>query len=108
MRAPGGDEPPRSELLLVLDQFEEYFLYHPDEDGDGTLALELPRAVTRENLRASFVVSIREDAYTQLDRFEGRIRNLFGELPARASRRAGRPSGDRGARRAVQRAPSRR
>ena len=76
--APGGDEPPRSELLLVLDQFEEYFLYHPDEDGDGTLAVELPRAVMRENLRANFVVSIREDAYTQLDRFEGRIRNLFG------------------------------
>ena len=22
-------------LLVVLDQFEEYFLYHPDEDGDG-------------------------------------------------------------------------
>ncbi len=76
--APGGDEPPRSELLLVLDQFEEYFLYHPDEDGEGTLALELPRAVMREDLRAGFLVSIREDAYTQLDRFEGRIRNLFG------------------------------
>ena len=76
--APGGDEPPHSELLLVLDQFEEYFLYHRDEDGEGTLALELPRAVMREDLRASFLVSIREDAYTQLDRFEGRIRNLFG------------------------------
>jgi WD40 repeat protein len=75
---PGGDEPPHSELLLVLDQFEEYFLYHRDEDGDGTLAVELPRAVMREDLRASFLVSIREDAYTQLDRFEGRIRNLFG------------------------------
>ena len=62
----------------MLDQFEEYFLYHPDEDGEGTLAVELPRAVTREDLRASFLVSIREDAYTQLDRFEGRIRNLFG------------------------------
>ena len=22
-------------LLIVLDQFEEYFLYHPDEDGEG-------------------------------------------------------------------------
>jgi WD40 repeat protein len=75
--APDADEPPRSELLLVLDQFEEYFLYHPDEDGDGTLAVELPRAVMREDLRASFLVSIREDSYTQLDRFEGRIRNLF-------------------------------
>ena len=107
--APGGDEPPRSELLLVLDQFEEYFLYHADEDGDGTLAVELPRAVMREDLRASFLVSIREDAYAQLDRFEGRIRNLFGSnFSARASRRAGRPAGDRGAGGAVQRAPPRR
>ena len=23
-------------LLVVLDQFEDYFLYHPDEDGEGT------------------------------------------------------------------------
>jgi WD40 repeat protein len=76
--APGDDEPPRSELLLVLDQFEEYFLYHPDEDGEGTLAFELPRAVMRDDLRVAFLVSIREDAYTQLDRFEGRVRNLFG------------------------------
>jgi len=27
---------------------------------------------------ASFLVSIREDAYTKLDRFKGRIPNLFG------------------------------
>ena len=92
--APGDDEVPRSELLLVLDQFEEYFLYHPDEDGEGTLAFELPRAVMRDDLRVSFLVSIREDAYTQLDRFEGRIRNLFGSnfrlehLDEAAARRA--------------------
>ena len=38
-----GDRSPRSlrawteqagTLLVVLDQFEDYFLYHPDEDGD--------------------------------------------------------------------------
>jgi WD40 repeat protein len=67
----------RTRLLIVLDQFEEYFLYHwPDEDR-GKLGEELPRALNREGLRANFAISIREDAYSQLDRFKGRIPNLF-------------------------------
>jgi hypothetical protein len=32
----------------------------------------------RSDLRANFLISIREDALAQLDRFKGRIRNLFG------------------------------
>jgi WD40 repeat protein len=71
------DEPTRTELLIILDQFEQYFVYHADEDGPGTFAVELPGAVNRDDLRASFLISLREDAYTQLDRFEGRILNLF-------------------------------
>ncbi|MGH8070026.1 MAG: tetratricopeptide repeat protein [Candidatus Entotheonellia bacterium] len=67
----GGD------LLIILDQFEEYFLYHPDEDGEGTFAVEFPRAVDRPDLRVSFLISIREDALAKLDRFKGRIPNLF-------------------------------
>ena len=67
----------RIRLLIVLDQFEEYFLYHGDEDGEGTIAVELPAAVNREGLRANFAISIREDAYARLDRFKGRIPNLF-------------------------------
>ena len=53
-----GEEPPRwqppepvvetlkqwtqdlDRLLLVLDQFEEYFRYHPDESGEGALAVD--------------------------------------------------------------------
>lgn len=70
-------DPVRTELLVVLDQFEQYFVYHPDEDGPGTFAVEFPRAVNREGLRANFLISLREDAYTMLDRFEGRITNLF-------------------------------
>lgn len=64
-------------LLVILDQFEEYFLYHPEEGGDGTFATELPRAVNRLDLRAGFLVAIREDALARLDRFQGRIPNLF-------------------------------
>lgn len=67
----GGD------LLIILDQFEEYFLYHPYEDGDGTFAAEFPRAVNRAGLRVHFLIAIREDALAKLDRFKGRIPNLF-------------------------------
>jgi WD40 repeat protein len=67
----GGD------LLIILDQFEEYFLYHGEEDGEGTFAVEFPRAVNRRDLRVSFLTSIREDALAKLDRFKGRIPNLF-------------------------------
>ena len=71
------DEPIRTELLVIFDQFEQYFVYHGDEDGPDTFAVQFPQAVNREDLRASFLISLREDAYTQLDRFEGRILNLF-------------------------------
>ena len=65
------------ELLVILDQFEEYFLYHPDEKGDGTFAAEFPRAVNRANLRVNFLVSVREDTLAKLDRFKGHIPDLF-------------------------------
>ena len=65
------------DLMIVLDQFEEYFLYHGLEDGDGTFAVEFPRAVNRRDLRVSFLVSMREDSIAKLDFFKGRIPNLF-------------------------------
>jgi WD40 repeat protein len=64
-------------LLVVLDQFEDYFLYHPNERGEGTFDGEFPRIVNEPNLRANFLVSIREDAWAKLDRFEGRVPQLF-------------------------------
>ncbi len=70
-RRLGGD------LLIVLDQFEEYFLYHPQERGEGTFDFEFPRAVNRRDLRVSFLISIRDDSLAKLDRFKGRIPNLF-------------------------------
>ena len=64
-------------LLIILDQFEEYFLYHPREDGPGTFATEFPAAVNRPDLRVNVLLSLREDALAKLDRFEGKIRSLF-------------------------------
>ena len=65
------------DLLLVLDQTEEYFLYHEQEEGQGTLVGELPELVTRPGLRVSVLLAIRDDALARLDRFKGHIPNLF-------------------------------
>jgi Novel STAND NTPase 1 len=80
------------DLVVILDQFEEYFVYHPREGGDGTFAVEFPRAVNQMELAVSFLVSIREDALARLDRFKGRIPNLFGNYLRvdRLDRQAGR------------------
>ena len=67
----------RGKLLLLFDQFEEYFLYHGQESGPGTFDREFPQAVNRADLRANFLLSIRDDALAQLDRFKGRIPGLF-------------------------------
>ena len=64
------------ELLIVLDQFEEYFLYHPNDEA-GDFADQLPLAIRRPDLRVNFVLSLREDTLARLDRFKGRIPNLF-------------------------------
>src|SRR5579872_1350608 len=66
-----------SDLLLILDQFEEYLLYHGREDGDDTLGAELPRAIAQPNLRVNFVISIREDMLARLDAFKRRIPTIF-------------------------------
>lgn len=64
-------------LLIILDQFEDYFLYHPNQDGPGTFAYEFPRVVTDAQAQVNFLISIREDALAKLDKFEGRIPTLF-------------------------------
>lgn len=67
----------RIDIQIILDQFEEYFLYHGDEDGEGTFALEFPRLLTLPEIRVNVLIAIREDALAKLDRFEGRLPNLF-------------------------------
>ena len=67
----------RGKLLVLFDQFEEYFLYHDHESGPGTFDAEFPQAVNRAELRANFLLSIRDDALARLDRFKGRIPKLF-------------------------------
>jgi WD40 repeat protein len=62
------------ELYLILDQFDEYFLYHESEDE---FARELAEVVTRPGLRVNILISIRDDMLARLDRFKALIPNLF-------------------------------
>jgi hypothetical protein len=64
-------------LYVILDQFEEYFLYHPDEEGEGTFASEFPAVLRDADIPTNFLISIREDALAKLDWFKGEIENLF-------------------------------
>jgi hypothetical protein len=65
------------EIYLVLDQFDEYFLYH-GQDGGGPLVEQLPSLVTEPGLRVNVLLGIREEALARLDVFKGRIPGLFG------------------------------
>ena len=65
-------------VLLLLDQFEEYFLYFLDTAGGNEMDAELSRAVTRRDIDAGFLLSVREDNLSRLDRFRQRIPDLFG------------------------------
>jgi WD40 repeat protein len=68
----GGD------VYVVLDQLEEYFLYHQDEDGAGTFGAEFPAAVGAPDLRVNFVAAVREESLAKLDAFKARIPNVLG------------------------------
>lgn len=66
------------ELYLVLDQMEEYVLYH-GRDG-GPLADELEELLTRPDLPVHVLLGVRDDALADLDAFKRRVPALFGNL----------------------------
>jgi WD40 repeat protein len=77
------------ELHLLLDQFEEYLLYHGLE---GPLSDALPELLRRPGLRVNVLLALRDDTLAELDEFAGRIPELFGNLLRldRLDREAGR------------------
>jgi WD40 repeat protein len=64
-------------IYLVLDQFEEYFLYHPDDRGEDGLTGALGHILSTRDLPVNVLLSIREDALAALDQFKGRVPRLY-------------------------------
>ena len=67
----------RGPLVIILDQFEEFFLYDRSDEGPRSFAAEFARAVNSAECPASFLVSLREDALAKLDRFERRVPRVY-------------------------------
>lgn len=64
----GGD------LYLILDQFEEYFLYH---QHNGAFIDALAEVARRLGVRVNILIGIREETLAQLDAFKAAIPNLL-------------------------------
>jgi WD40 repeat protein len=63
-----------SEIYLLLDQVEEYFVYHGSDPALGDALAEL---LTRPELPVHILIAIREDALARLDAFKRRLPGLL-------------------------------
>jgi hypothetical protein len=67
-----------AELYLILDQMEEYVLYH-GRDG-GPLANALEDVLTRSGLPVHVLLGVRDDSLADLDALKRRLPGLFGNV----------------------------
>ena len=67
-------------FLVVFDQFEEYFLSPLDRTSPDSFDAAFARAVNRRDLDVHFMISLREDSLSGLDRFRHRIPGLLSNL----------------------------
>ncbi|MEO6742045.1 MAG: WD40 repeat domain-containing protein [Chthoniobacteraceae bacterium] len=65
----------QSDFVLLLDQFEEYFLYR--DAHDTSFEDELVAIVNDPELRVNVLISLREDALARLDTLKANIPSLF-------------------------------
>ncbi|HXD63196.1 MAG TPA: ATP-binding protein, partial [Solirubrobacteraceae bacterium] len=66
-------------LVIILDQFEEHLSYRTGAATPDRLADELAHCINSPDVRANFLIAVREDAYGRLgDLFGGRIGNVYG------------------------------
>ncbi|MGF1545716.1 MAG: hypothetical protein ACFCUG_00150 [Thiotrichales bacterium] len=70
-------EAARDTILVVFDQFEEYFLYHPKSNDPDSFEAQFARAVNRDEINVGFLIALREDSLSRLDRFRERIPHLL-------------------------------
>ncbi|MEZ4630414.1 MAG: ATP-binding protein [Deinococcales bacterium] len=67
------------QVYFIFDQFEEYFLYHSEEDLESSkgFAYQLVALCNDLRLNVNVLISLRDDGFALLDRFKGSIPQLF-------------------------------
>jgi WD40 repeat protein len=66
------------ELFLILDQMEEFFLYHGSNGVTEDFAARLADLLRRQDAPVSVLLGIREDSVAKLDAFKPRLPNVLG------------------------------
>lgn len=66
----------RAPVVLVLDQFEEFFLYHP-HPATSPLVTELARISAEQDCDLHVLISLREDSLAQLDKLRAVIPDIL-------------------------------
>lgn len=64
------------DLCLILDQAEEYFVYHGTQGHDGSFARQFPELL-QPGVRVNCLVALREESLASLDVFRAKIPNLL-------------------------------
>lgn len=77
LRAAVGAAPEGSLVCLLLDQFEECFVYHGRETAPGSVVDVIASLVTGDR-PVDVLLSLREDAVAQLDVFKARLPDVLG------------------------------
>jgi WD40 repeat protein len=67
-------------IFFIIDQFEEYFLYHPPSESDNDFDEQPACAVNSLDVPVSFLISLREEGLSKLDRLLGRIPRLLSNM----------------------------
>src|SRR5262249_34185899 len=67
-------------LYLILDQFDEYFLYHSANSERGSFSGELASALSRRSVPAHVLISVRDDSLAALAAFHERVPELLDNL----------------------------
>lgn len=66
----GGD------LLIILDQFEQYVLSRAGDNGNNGFAAEFARILKSPDLRVNFLIGIHDSAYSKLQSFKDGVLNI--------------------------------
>lgn len=61
------------DLLVILDQFEEFFLYQPTQADHDSFLEEWVRAVNQKDLNVNFLISIHDNFLSNLYQFKGEM-----------------------------------
>lgn len=64
-------------LLIILDQFEEYFTYQPKHDPKWRFAEELGAALRDSLLPVHFLITMRSDTISKLDQLRELVPGLY-------------------------------